>query len=207
MPVSEPTLHCSLCGQAHRPTPIRPGQRATCVRCGTLMAEGGRLGQNGCLALAVTGLILCLPAVALPFVTLAKFGNERTVLLTDGFLGFWSQGFGLVGVIVLLAGTLAPVGLLGLLVAVQLAPRLHATKEVSATLHRWTERVEYWAMPEVQVLGVLVAFFKLGDIVDVAVGPGLYCYAAASFFTLLAWRCFKLTPRHRTGAPADARCP
>jgi paraquat-inducible protein A len=174
---------------------LRPGQRASCVRCGTLLVEAGRLGVNGCLALALTGLILAIPAMTLPFVVLGKYGNERTVILTDGFVGFWSQGFGLIGAVVLTAGTLAPVALLVLLTAVQVLDRIPSLAWTRHWFARWTEHVEYWAMPEVQVLGVLVAFFKLGDVVDVTVGPALYCYAATSFFTLLAWRCFKSRPR------------
>jgi len=40
-----------------------------------------------------------------------------------------------------------------------------------------------------------VGFFKLADVVHISVGPGLWCYAAASVFSLLAWRRFELQSR------------
>ncbi len=159
------------------------------------MAERGRLGRPAALAFALSGLLLAIPAATLPFVTLGKFGRERTTVLTDSFQGFWAHNFESLGIWVLLCGVMAPIGLLILLVAVLATDRRPALRNVNDRLRRWARGVEYWAMPEVQVLGVMVAFFKLGDVVQVYVGPGLWCYGAMSLFTLLAWRRFNLQPR------------
>jgi paraquat-inducible protein A len=167
------------------------------------MVERGRLGRQGALAFAVAGLLLAIPAATLPFVTLGKFGRERTTILTDSFQGFWAHGFESLGVWVLLCGVLAPIGLLTLLVAVLATDRHPDLRNFNDRLRHWAHGVEYWAMPEVQVLGVMVAFFKLGDVVQVFVGPGLWCYGAMSLFTLLAWRRFNLQPRQeRVALPA-----
>lgn len=160
------------------------------------MVERGRLGPDAALAFALTGLACSIPALVLPFVTLVKLGRERTVVLLSSAEGLWSQGFGPLGVVVLSCGVLLPVVLLALLVAV-----IHVEARNSGAnvrLRQLVRAVEYWAMPEVQVLGVLVAFIKLGRMIHVTVGPGLWCYGAASFFTLLAWRRFNLqTSRER----------
>ena len=195
VPTEDQFLRCPLCGQSHTVPVLKPAQRAMCVRCGTIMAERGRLGRNAALAFALTGLFLAIPALLLPFVTLEKLGRERTTILTVGFKGFWSHGFESLGVWVLLCGTLAPFGLLVLLVAVLWTDRRPGLSKWNSSLRRWAHGIEYWAMPEVQVLGVMVAFFKLGDLVNASIGPGLWCYAIASFFTLLAWRRFNLQPR------------
>ncbi len=169
------------------------------------MAERGRLGQQAALAFALAGLLLAIPAATLPFVTLSKFGRERTTILTDSFQGFWAHDFESLGIWVLLCGVIAPIGLLTLLVAVLGTDRRPALRNLNQRLRRWAHGVEYWAMPEVQVLGVMVAFFKLGDVVQVFVGPGLWCYGAMSLFTLLAWRRFNLQPRQERVALLSGR--
>ena len=168
------------------------------------MAEGGRLGQRGALVFAVTGLVLAIPALTVPWVTLSKFGNERSVNLADTFVGYWSQGFEPFGALVLFCGAIAPFGMLALLIAVTMTDGKENLRELNGRLSAWAQRVEFWAMPEVQVLGVLVAFFKLGSVVDVSVRPGLYAYAATSLFTLLAWRSFKLQPCEKRARKAQA---
>ena len=197
---SDDTLGCPLCGQPHSIPDLKPGQQALCVRCGTALAERPRLGVDASLPLAVTGLLLVVPSMLFPFVTLEKYGNRRVIFLTDSFEGLWLQDFGPVGLWVLFCGVLAPFGLLVLLIAIGLTDRLENPNAWTRGLRRLAQFLEYWAMPEVQVLGVLVAFFKLGDVVDVSVGPGLWCYGAASLFTLLAWRHFKLQPGGRLAA-------
>lgn len=184
---------------------LKPGHRALCLRCGTVMIERERLGRDAALAFALTGLLLALPALLLPFVTLQKFGRERTTVLTVGFDGFWTHGFESLGVWVLLCGTLAPFALLTVLVAILYTDRSAEFRESNRRLRRWADGIQYWAMPEVQVLGVMVAFFKLGDVVSVTVGPGLWCYAVASLFALLAWRRFNLqAPEERMPALGGA---
>jgi paraquat-inducible protein A len=95
---------------------------------------------------------------------------------------------------VLFCGVLAPVAVLTLLVFILGTDDRKAWQPLNRRLRGLAEFIEYWAMPEVQVLGVLVAFLKLGSIVTVTVGPGLWCYAAASFCMLAAWRRFNLHP-------------
>jgi paraquat-inducible protein A len=59
---------------------------------------------------------------------------------------------------------------------------------------RVADGIAFWAMPEVQVLGVLVSFFKLGAIVNARIGPGFWCYAVGAFCMLMAWRLHTLQP-------------
>jgi paraquat-inducible protein A len=191
---SDDALICPLCGQAHRHQPLRPGQRACCIRCETTLEERARLGPDAALAFALAGLALAIPSAWLPFVTLAKVSATRTSFLTGSFTGLWSHDMNALGFWVLCCGVLAPFALLLVLAMAIWAERRDAAGRFRQ-LRQLAHFIEYWAMPEVQILGVMVAFFKLGDVVDVSIGPGLWCYAAASLFTLLAWRHFNLQPR------------
>ena len=195
-------LQCPLCGQIHRAVSLESGQRAVCTRCGSTLAERGYLGFGSGPMFAVTGLILATAAFFLPFVRLGKFGDERTARLTAGFEGFWLHGFAPLGLWVFFCGVIAPFGLLVLLLAIRGTDRPERLRNWNAELRRLAERVQYWAMPEVQVLGVLVAFFKLGNLVKMTVGPGFLCYAAASLCTILAWRRFDLQNPREAAAPS-----
>jgi paraquat-inducible protein A len=194
-------LACPLCGQLHCRQPLRPGQKACCVRCETILEERARLGPDAALAFTLAGLVLAIPSALLPFVTLVKVSATRTSFLTGSFVGLWSHDMDALGFWVLCCGVLAPFALL-LVLAAAIWTERHAANGQFRQLRQLAQFIEYWAMPEVQILGVMVAFFKLGDVVDVSIGPGLWCYAAASLFTLLAWRHFNLQPRTE-GVVAD----
>lgn len=201
-------LVCPLCGQHHRIVRLRRGDRAFCGRCGAVLATRGFLGADAPFALTLTSLFLAVPAAMLPWVTVATLGERRASPLFGAVEGLWHYDMRLLAVWVFLCGAIAPLCLLLLLTSALLRARVLPENPLSGALERAARFVQSWAMPEVQILGVLVAFFKLGDIVDVDVGPGLWCYGAMSLAMILAWRGYSLprldgaTPRRQK---AEAR--
>ena len=181
---------CPVCGQAHRTVALKSREQAACVRCGTLLATSDIGKSDAALAFTLTAWILIVPAALQPFVTVSKFGNQRISLALSGVGGLWDNEMPLLAAWVLVCGALAPLLLLAILVAFLIPARWRATPGRFSGLRRAGRWVQHWAMPEVQVLAVLVAFFKLGSVVNVAVGPGFWCYAAMSVALLLAWRNF-----------------
>ncbi len=198
MSSSPAPLTCRLCGQEHQPIPLAPGERACCVRCDTVLASRPRLGPDAAAAFTVTGLILALPAMLLPFVTATKLGHDRTSLLFTSAAGFWDHGMRLLAIWVALCGGIVPLALLVTLAGL-LLPGIFGWPPVKPRL-LWpaAHALGHWAMPEVQVLAVLVALMKLGRLAHITIGPGFWCYGAMSFALLFAWRSFDLT----TLAPA-----
>ena len=171
---------------------LAPGERALCRRCGAVLAKRSRLGPDAALAFAATGLILALPAALLPFVTAGKLGHNEPYFLFTGVAGLWRHGMRLLAVLVCLCGGLIPTALLVTMAEVlgrarfglpALSPRFAAA--AAPILARW-------AMPEVQVLAVLVAIAKLGSLITIRTGPGFWCYGAMSVALLIAFRSFDL---------------
>lgn len=202
-PASE--LTCRHCGLGHRGAPLRRGQRALCARCGTLLAQRGWLGRGAAGSFATTGALLAIPSALLPFVTVDKLGREHTGFLTTGATALWEEGMRLLSVWVVLCAVAAPALLLGTLIWLLIRRRLAGRQPgpQSKTL-RLAKALEHWAMPEVQVLAVLVALIKLGSLVNVHIGPGFWCYVAMSLALLAAWRTFDFEIAPETRTPAGA---
>ena len=181
-----------MCGHAHRFPVLRPGESAQCVRCDTMLAHGSRLGGDAAVAFTVTGVLLAVPATLLPFIEVSKFQATRSSYAFSGVWAMWDAGMPLIAVWVFLCGLVVPFVLLGTLSALLLPRRLGWHNETPAWLLRFARALEHWAMPEVQVLAILVALAKLGSLVNVQPGPGLWCYAAMAGCMLTAWRGFEL---------------
>jgi len=198
---------CHLCGQEHRRIRLEPGEKALCTRCGAVLEKGARLGPDTALAFSVTGLILSVPAVLLPFVSARTLGDERMSLLFTGVGSLWGGGMRALAVLVILCGWLLPLTLLAAFAILRAPPRLGWQNADFHLLFRAARVLERWAIPEVQVLAVLVALMKLGDLVDVAIGPGFWCYCAMAVCVVLAHRSFDFelrdpAPVHRGTAAA-----
>lgn len=138
----------------HQVVALVPGQKAWCVRCGSLLAKGTRYGIDAALACALGGLLLAVPATLLPFVTVSKLANERVGLLFTGISALWEQGMRLLAVWVLICGTIVPWLLLGTLATLLLPARLGRTPPAPRLLSATVRALEHWLMPEVQVLAV-----------------------------------------------------
>jgi paraquat-inducible protein A len=137
-------------------------------------------------------LILAVPALFLPFISAGKFGQERGGLLLTSAEGLWDNSMPLLAIWVLFCGTVVPVALLALLAIGLCRERLGQSPKPGDVLARAAHAMSHWAMPEVQVLAVLVALMKLGSLVNVTVGAGFWCYAGMSVSLLLAWRSYAL---------------
>jgi paraquat-inducible protein A len=187
------SLVCPHCGQSHHLPALAPGERAQCVRCDTTLARGARFGGESALAFAVTGLCLAVPASLLPFVAVSKLHAERVSTAFSGVRALWEAGMHLLAVWVFLCGLLVPYLLLGSLTGLLLLLRSRAEPAggVSRALLRIVRAFEHWSLPEVHILAVLVAFAKLGSLVHVNPGPGLWCYAGMAACLLAAWTTFE----------------
>jgi paraquat-inducible protein A len=182
-------LTCRLCGKDHRMVKLVPGETARCTRCDGVLAKG-KHGGDVPLVICVTGLVLAFPACFLPFISAGKLGAERVSTLFTGVGALWNDGMRALAILVLLCGALLPIFLFCTLAALQAPARFAAWVASPDLLARAARAVELGAIPEVQVLAVLVALMKLGTQVNVSIGPGFWCYCAMSLCLLLAQRSF-----------------
>lgn len=197
-------LICPLCAREHRPVRLAPGEKAHCTQCGTVMAVGRRGGADAPLVFCATGLVLAVPACFLPFVSAGNLGAVRVSTLFTGVGALWDNGMRALAVLVLLCGGLLPIALLGTLAVLQAPDRIAGYVASPGALARVARALELCAIPEVQVLAVLVALTKLGSVVSVSIGTGFWCYCAMSLSLLLAQRGFDFKSIGATPAKGGA---
>jgi paraquat-inducible protein A len=197
-------MKCHLCGQEHQPIPLQAGRKARCRRCNTLLAIGPRAGRDAPLCFALTGLILSVPAVLLPFVEASELGDRRVSNLLTGVGALWDGDMRALAFLVLLCGALLPAILLILLV-IMYAPAGFGRRWVSGqALTRVAKVLGSWAYPEVQVLAVLVGVVKLRSLVDLELGPGFWSYCGMAVCLLLAQHGFEFVAPPAAAGPASA---
>ena len=154
-----------------------------------MLERGARSGPDTALAFSITGLVLCAPATLLPFVSAGVLGGQRTSFLFTGVGSLWNNGMRPLAVLVFICGWLLPLALLATF-AILRAP-MGLEKPALLLLSRAAGALERWAIPEVQVLAVLVALMKLEDAVDLKIGAGFWCYCAMALSLLIARHSFE----------------
>lgn len=165
-----------------------------CADCGGALPHR-RLAVDTALALALTAAVLAVAALDLPVVTVRKFGASHASYLWTGIHALWTSGMPLLAVWVALCGVLVPMALLVALIALIVTERTGSGGRPGRWWRRAAHALQRWSMPEVQVLAVLVAFVKIGALVDVEPGSGLWFYAAMAVAALLAWRNLEVEER------------
>jgi len=171
-------IACHDCDFLYRKHPLRYGERATCSRCGALLYQKKRDSLDRTLTLSLTALILFVLANVYPFMTFKISGRVQVSHLITGVEELYEQGFMELAVVVLLASILLPlIKILGTLY-ILLPLKLNRRSWKAPQIFRFIEALGPWAMMEVYLLGVIVAYVKLIDMATIVLGIALYSFMA-----------------------------
>jgi paraquat-inducible protein A len=149
---------------------------ARCVRCGALLAASKDDPARRALSLYLAAFVLWAVANAFPFMTLRLEGREQRTILFSGALSLYKDGLWELGLLVLLLVIVFPLGKILINLAVLLSLHMARRPPWLAPLFRLVEKLRPWAMTEVFLLGVLVAYAKLLDIADIDIGPSMIAF-------------------------------
>jgi len=178
---------CSCCSLIQHVPVVEPGYEARCRRCATVLHDPSRpdRGPTRTLAATLAALLLYPAAFLLPIMTIERFGHRTEASLYSGSFGLIAGGDVLVGTVVLVCSVLLPLAkLLGLLVVNVRRPWL--TRHRRASTYRWIERLGRFGMLDVLLLALLVAWVKVGDLVEIHPGPGALAFTGCVLASLLA---------------------
>jgi paraquat-inducible protein A len=175
---------CHECGLQHRLPPLPHGASAYCSRCGALLHRRRPDPWRTTLPLALATLPLLPVIVLLPFITLTIGGQEIETRLLAGPAVLEQDGLTGLALLVLATSFLIPLLKLGSLCVTLIGLRLGRPPRFLPALFRSVGHLSHWAMVEVFLLAVIVAYTKLVAMAQVEIG--LAAYALVALMVLMA---------------------
>lgn len=174
--VEDSIIACSDCDLLHRMGRIPDGHAARCTRCGSVLLRPRRNSIDRSLAFTVAALFLFALANAFPLMTFEIEGRSQDNLIISGVIDLFNAGMWELAGLVLLTSVLAPLAYLLLLLCLLVPTRFNRHPPWLARCFRLFQQARSWAILEVYMLGILVAYVKLSDFGTVIAGPGLYAF-------------------------------
>lgn len=123
-------------------------------------------------------------AMLLPMLRIERLGHAHEDTLLSGIGGLWAQGYWFIGTLIFAFSVLLPP--LKLAALWLLSGPLVRRHHHRAALYHWVEFLGRWGMLDVLLVAILVAFVKLGDVVNIHAGSGLFAFAGMVLLSLLA---------------------
>ena len=194
---------CDHCDAVHRKPVLRRGERTRCACCLGPLERAQKLDVRGMLALGIAALIVFCIANACPLASIDVRGARDDTTLWGAILMSWRDDSFVVAA--LTAATLFFFPLIEVLaVLVVLAPLARGRRgALFATGMHVLRFARNWSMPEVFVLGAIVAIAKLTDIATIHPSLGFFAFAALTVLITLitsfdhAWLWDLATERER----------
>ncbi len=183
---SAPIIACHECGTVHRMACLRPWRSAACSICGATLFREQRNSVERTLGLAIAALLLLAIANLFPLMTIEIEGREQASTIMDGVIGLYNDGMWPLAALVFVVAILMPLAKVLMLVYVLLPLHVDRRAPGVATVFRWVETAHPWAMTDVYLLGLIVAYVKLADFAAVEAGVALFALVGAILLTIAA---------------------
>ncbi|MGH7030645.1 MAG: paraquat-inducible protein A, partial [Stellaceae bacterium] len=157
---------------------LTPGTSAQCARCPTILRRASAHRLDHIIALTVAALVLLAVMCTSALMSVETVGIRHVADLFSGPAELVRQDMAPLAAVVLFVTVLAPFirlfGTLYVLVRAHENMPPHHLRRVFALC----ERLRPWSMLDVFVLGVLVAYAKLGGLVEIGLRAGVYALFA-----------------------------
>lgn len=177
---------CPGCGLFQMEPALVPGLTAQCQRCGTTLRTARRHPLEHSLALAFAALILLIVMCLSTLMTVRSSGIVHQAGIFSGPVELVRRGMSGLAIVVVFVTVLAPLAKLTGMIYVLLRIRGPKPPRHLRRIFALVERLSTWSMVEVFVLGVFVAYVKLGDLVTIELDAGVYALLALTFVTVWA---------------------
>jgi paraquat-inducible protein A len=171
-----PLIRCHDCDLLQALPPLPPRGTVSCPRCGAGLVTAKPDHFERAFILYLTAFILLIIANSFPFLTMKVQGLVKSSHLLSGAIDIFREGMWEVSIAVILFVFVVPLVKIvtGLLVVGSLA--YGRGLRGAEALYRLFDKLHPWAMTEIFLLGVLVAYTKLVDLATVEIGPSLFAF-------------------------------
>lgn len=178
-------LACASCGTLQLAPGVAGRAALDCRVCGAPLERPAGRSLDAALACAATTLILLVPGNLLPFLITSVAGVSRESRLLTGAQAMWADGQAVVAIAAALFTVVLPFLRFGLLTLALGALRLGRRPDWVGPALRAAARLQTWAMVDVLLLALGVAYFRLAATVPTRIEPGALCMIAAGVGALL----------------------
>ena len=179
-------LECPNCGLVQVADRGARNELTFCCRCRTQLEHCAGKSLNVTLACAVAILALLIPALFAPFLTTVAFGASRTSTLPSSSFALWGSGWAFLSIVVFLFIIAFPLVRFISMAAVLWTLRSSRRPPWLAPVFRLCDCLQTWAMLDVFLLGLVVAYARLRASITVTIEAGAFCFIAAAVLSVVA---------------------
>lgn len=165
---------CEHCDSLYQAEPLNKGETAYCLRCAGVLSRGHRMTIEQMLALSIAAGIMFVFANVFPVISISMKGLHNQVTLWGSVEALAQGQITLIALVAGLAIIFAPALQIALLFWVLVHAQRNEIAPGFKICMRTLEHLRPWSMLEVCLLGILVAIIKLGGMLDVHPGVGLW---------------------------------
>ena len=176
---------CPDCGTRQRLPDCGARAVTRCVSCGGILERTHGRSVRAALAMSAATLLLLVPANLSLFLRTDALGVSRSSRLGSAAGAMLTEGWPLLAGIVFLFVVVFPIVRFALLTVVLGMLELGRAPRWLGRMFRYADRLQTWAMPDVFLLGLAVAYARLAASIAVEVGAGALCFIAAGVLSLV----------------------
>jgi paraquat-inducible protein A len=173
--MTKPQLReCPGCGLFQIVPAMAPGLRSNCTRCGTVLRITRVDPLNRHLALTFAAMVLFTVVWMAMLMKVSTAGIVRETVLESGPRELVARGLWPLAIAVAFTTAYAPLGKFLATLYVLIGLKMRRPPPWMRDIFLLSRRLNTWCMLEVLLLGVFVAYTKLGDLVTIELGPAVY---------------------------------
>ncbi len=167
---------CPSCDLLLTDTTARENHAALCPRCHELLHRDKHNSIVKTFSLSLTALLLYIPALFLPLLTMGILGTESTASIIYAIYNLFVQQQFFVGLVVLLTAVIFPFFTLFSLCAVSFGLLTDHKKKWMPWMFRHYNHLREWAMTDVFLVGILITIINMSHSAEIDLNLGFFCF-------------------------------